>query len=209
MSSPPSRTGTTEADQGPTRLGPPHRPALAGQIRIGQGFDAHAWSDDPTRPLVLGGVTFDDARGLRGHSDADVIAHALTDAVLGAAGLGDIGSFFPDTDPQFAGADSLELLAVAMDAVWSAGWQLINADCTVIADRPRLSPVRDRMQDELSRIVGGHVSVKGKTTEGLPGLQGGIQCHAVALCCATDQGRDVEIGSAMPADGPEGADHGA
>ncbi len=150
-------------------------------LRIGQGFDVHPFSDDPDRALVLGGVRFDDEPGLTGHSDADVIAHACTDALLGAAGLGDIGSFFPDTDPAHAGADSVALLARAVEELRRAGWQPLNVDCTVICDRPKIAPHRPTMQENLGRAVGAPVMIKGKRTEGLVSLGEGIQCHAVAL----------------------------
>ena len=159
-------------------------------IRIGQGFDVHPFSDDPDRPLVLGGVTFPGATGLVGHSDADVIAHALTDAILGAAALGDIGSFFPDTDEAHRDADSIMLLANAMKTVADNGWHVINADVTVILDEPKLAPERDRMKANLEDVVGAPVSIKGKRTEGVAGLGGGIQAHAVALL-GRSSGRDT------------------
>ncbi|MEZ5377203.1 MAG: 2-C-methyl-D-erythritol 2,4-cyclodiphosphate synthase [Acidimicrobiales bacterium] len=160
------------------------------EFRIGQGFDVHPWSSDPARHLVLGGVTFDDSPGLAGHSDADVIAHAITDAMLGAVGLGDIGQHFPDTSPEFAGADSLTLLASARAAVADAGWRVVNADCTVILDRPKLAPHREAMQQRVSEALGAPVSIKGKRTEGVEGLAGGVQCHAVALCVRSDAAID-------------------
>lgn len=160
-------------------------PALA-DLRVGQGFDVHPWSESPDRVLVLGGVRFDDAPGLEGHSDADVIAHAITDAILGAAGLGDIGTWFPDTAAEFKGSDSIGLLARASEEVHVAGWQVINADCTVILDHPKLAPHRDAMQANLAAALGAPVSVKGKRTEGVAGLAGGVQCHAVALCIRRD-----------------------
>lgn len=151
-------------------------------LRIGHGFDVHPWSDDPERPLVLGGVTFPaEVPGLAGHSDADVAAHAVADALLSAAGLGDIGQLFPDTDPTLAGADSLVLLIEAAARVRSAGWVVINVDCTLVLDTPKLAPHRETMCDKLSNAAGGPVRVKGKRTEGLPGLSGGVQGHAVAL----------------------------
>ena len=115
-------------------------------LRVGQGFDVHPWSDEVDRPLVLGGVTVPDHRGLEGHSDADVIAHACTDALLGGAGVGDIGQLFPDTDPGLAGADSLGLLARAVRAAAEAGWAAVNIDCTVVLDRPRIAPLREEME---------------------------------------------------------------
>lgn len=151
--------------------------------RIGHGFDLHPFSDDVSRPLVLGGVRFDGTPGLVGHSDADAVAHAVTDALLGAAGLGDIGSHFPDTDPAFAGADSIDLLRRATDAVRDAGWQPSNVDCTVVCEVPRLAPHRDEMQRRLSRAVGAPVTVKGTRAEGLGaiGRSEGVACFAVAL----------------------------
>jgi 2-C-methyl-D-erythritol 2,4-cyclodiphosphate synthase len=150
---------------------------------VGQGFDVHPYSDDPARPLVLGGVTFPGERGLTGHSDADVVAHAVTDALLGAAGLGDIGQHFPDTDPALAGADSLELLRRAVADVRAAGWVPGNVDCTVVLDRPKLAPRRDELQRNLESAVGAPVTVKGKRSEGVGALGRGegIVCFAVAL----------------------------
>jgi 2-C-methyl-D-erythritol 2,4-cyclodiphosphate synthase len=158
-------------------------PADAPRIRVGQGFDVHPFSDDPARPLVLGGVTFPGARGLAGHSDADVVAHAVTDALLGAAGLGDIGQHFPDTDPALAGADSIDLLCRAVADVRAAGWAPQNVDCTVVLEAPRLAPHRDAVVERLSAAVGAPVSVKGKRAEGLGALgrSEGVACLAVAL----------------------------
>jgi len=153
-------------------------------IRVGQGFDIHPWSEDPDRRLVLGGVTFADAGpGLVGHSDADVIAHAVTDALLGAAGLGDIGSHFPDTDPSLFGANSIDLLRAAVSNLRKAGWAPVNADCTVVLDAPKLLPVRAEMEHNLSDAVGAPVTVKGKRTEGVGSLGRGegVACWAVAL----------------------------
>jgi 2-C-methyl-D-erythritol 2,4-cyclodiphosphate synthase len=152
-------------------------------VRVGQGFDVHPFSDDPGRPLVLGGVRFDGERGLAGHSDADVIAHAVTDALLGAAGLGDIGQHFPDTDPAFAGADSLDLLRRAVADVRAAGWRPGNVDCTVVLEAPKLAPKRDAIQAALGEAVGAPVTVKGKRAEGLGALGRGegIACFAVAI----------------------------
>ena len=152
-------------------------------IRVGQGFDVHPFSDEPARVLVLGGVVFDGARGLAGHSDADVVAHAVTDAVLGAAGLGDIGQQFPDTDPALAGADSIDLLRRAAAVVREAGWSPVNADCSVVLDAPRLAPVKAAMEARLSQALGAPVTVKGKRTEGVGALGRGegIAAWAVAL----------------------------
>ena len=152
-------------------------------VRVGQGFDVHPFSPDPDRLLVLGGVAFPGAPGLAGHSDADVIAHAVTDALLGAAGLGDIGQHFPDTDARWRGADSLELLGRAVADVRAAGFAPGNVDCTVVLDAPKLAPRRDEVQARLSEVVGAPVTVKGKRPEGLGALGRGegIACFAVAL----------------------------
>jgi 2-C-methyl-D-erythritol 2,4-cyclodiphosphate synthase len=153
------------------------------RIRVGHGFDVHPFSDDPQRALVLGGVAFPGARGLAGHSDADVIAHAVTDALLGAAGLGDIGQHFPDSDPALAGADSIDLLCRAVADVRAAGWAPQNVDCTVVLEGPKLAPHRDSMHERLSTAVGAPVTVKGKRAEGLGALgrSEGVACFAVAL----------------------------
>ena len=150
--------------------------------RVGMGFDIHPVSDDPDRPMVLGGLQFD-GPGLVGHSDSDVIAHACTDALLGAAGLGDIGSHFPDTDPTHAGADSIELLRAVGDELRDAGWTVANVDCSVVCDTPKIAPHRDAMQQRLSDAAGGPVTVKGKRPEGIGSLGrgDGVACWAVAL----------------------------
>lgn len=152
-------------------------------VRVGQGFDVHPVDAESSRPLVLGGVTFAGAPGLVGHSDADVVAHAVIDAVLGAAGLGDIGQHFPDTDPSLAGADSIQLLRRAAESVRAAGWEPANVDCTVVLDSPKLAPRREEMQQRLSAALGAPVTVKGKRPEGLGSLgrSEGIACFAVAL----------------------------
>ncbi len=152
-------------------------------FRVGQAFDIHARCDDPTRPLVLGGVTFCDASGLHGHSDADVVAHVCADALLGAAGLGDIGQMFPDTDQALAGADSLALLQQAASAVRAARWRPANIDCSVVLDTPKIAPEKERMQQKLSNAVGAPVTVTGRRTEGVGALGrgDGIAAWAVAL----------------------------
>lgn len=152
-------------------------------IRVGMGFDVHPFSDDPARACVLGGVTVAGARGLHGHSDADVIAHAVTEALLGAAGLGDIGEQFPDSDLSLAGADSLGLLARAVAMVAAAGWTPVNVDCSVVLEEPKLAPVRDEMRRRLSAAVGAPVTVKARRAEGLGALgrREGVACWAVAL----------------------------
>ncbi len=152
-------------------------------FRVGQAFDIHATSPDPQRPLVLGGVVFEQARGLVGHSDADVVAHVCIDSVLGAAGLGDIGQMFPDTDPELAGADSVALLNRAAAAVREAGWRLANIDCSVLLDTPKLAPAKDQMQHNLSTAAGCPVTITGRRTEGVGALGrgDGIAAWAVAL----------------------------
>ena len=152
-------------------------------IRVGQGFDVHRFSDDPNRALVLGGCVFEGHRGLHGHSDADAVAHAVADALLGAAGLGDIGQHFPDTDPRWAGADSIALLAHVVSLVRADGWSIGNVDCSVICESPKLAPRRDEMQQRLTDAVGAPVSVKGRRAEGLGaiGRSEGIACFAVAV----------------------------
>jgi 2-C-methyl-D-erythritol 2,4-cyclodiphosphate synthase len=152
-------------------------------VRVGQGFDIHPWSDDPSRRLVLGGVVLAGERGLAGHSDADVVAHAVTDALLGAAGLGDIGRHFPDTDSRWAGADSLALLAHVVGLVGAEGWVVGNVDTTVVLEAPRLAPYKETMEERLAAVVGAPVSVKAKRAEGLGALGRGegIACFAVAL----------------------------
>lgn len=152
-------------------------------IRVGQGFDVHRHSDDEGRVLVLGGCRFDGERGLMGHSDADVPAHAAADALLGAAGLGDLGTLFPDTDPAWAGADSLALLAHVAGLVRSAGWTIGNVDVKVVCERPRLAPRKAEMERNLSAAAGAPVTVAGRRAEGLGALgrQEGIAAWAVAV----------------------------
>ena len=152
-------------------------------IRVGHGFDTHRFSDHPDRPLILGGVQFEGVPGLVGHSDGDAVAHAVADALLSAAGLGDIGVLFPDTDDQWAGADSLQLLADAVARLADAGWKVVNADCTVVAEAPRIAPRRDEMEDRLTSVVGAPVTVKGKRAEALGALGRGegLACWSVAL----------------------------
>ena len=163
-------------------------PVPTPDLRVGQGFDIHRFSDDPTRPLVLGGVHFEGARGLHGHSDADAIAHAVTDALLGAAGLGDIGEHFPDTDPRWNGANSLMMLRHAAALVRDAGWRIGNVDCSVVCETPKLAPRRAEMQERLSDAVGAPITVKGRRAEGLGALgrQEGIACWATAVIVAVN-----------------------
>ena len=153
-------------------------------IRIGEGWDVHALV--PDRPLVLGGVMIPHNMGLLGHSDADVLLHAITDAVLGAAGLGDIGRHFPDTDAQFKGADSAVLLAEAMRRVRAKGWTLVNVDCTIIAQAPKLAPYMADINASVAKALGvgkDQVNVKAKTAEklGPVGLGHSMEARAVAL----------------------------
>lgn len=155
--------------------------------QVGLGFDIHPYSDDPERRLVLGGVVFEGERGLAGHSDADVVAHAAADALLGAAGLDDLGAQFPDSDPAWAGADSLALLAHVAHLVRTAAWEPVNVDCAVVLDAPRLAPRRPAMAAALSQAAGARVSVKGRRSEGLGALGRGegVACWAVALVRGT------------------------
>jgi 2-C-methyl-D-erythritol 2,4-cyclodiphosphate synthase len=153
-------------------------------LRIGLGLDAHALAEGV--PLVLGGVTIDFPRGLAGHSDGDVIAHALTDAVLGAAGLGDIGSLFPPEDERWHGADSLELLRDAYERVQKAGYELVNADCVLVGEEPRIAPHREEMRSRLAEALGvdaARVNVRATTTDrlGFTGRGEGLGAEAVAL----------------------------
>ena len=150
--------------------------------RVGIGVDAHAL--EPGVPLVLGGVPIDHPAGLAGHSDGDVLAHALIDALLGAAGLGDIGSLFPSGDETLRGVSSLHLLTEAYRQVTEAGWQLVNADCILIGEEPRVAEHRAAMRSKLSEAVGGHeVNVRATTTDhlGFTGRQEGLAAQAVAL----------------------------
>lgn len=153
-------------------------------LSIGLGVDAHAFADGVR--LVLGGVELDHPRGLAGHSDGDVIAHALTDAVLGAAGLGDIGSLFPSGDERWLGADSLDLLRAAYADVRAAGYELVSADCVLIGEEPRVAPHREEMRRRLAGALGvdaTRVNVRATTTDrlGFTGRGEGLAAQAVAL----------------------------
>ena len=153
-------------------------------MRIGFGYDSHRFEEG--RPLVLGGVEFPGETGLKGHSDADVLIHAVIDALLGAAALGDIGSHFPDDDPKWKDADSAMLLAEVAREVRGAGWSIGNVDATVICERPKLAPCVELIRERLASVMGvgkGRVSVKGKTNEKMDdvGAGIGIEVHAVAL----------------------------
>jgi 2-C-methyl-D-erythritol 2,4-cyclodiphosphate synthase len=151
------------------------------ELRIGLGIDAHAFADGV--PLVLGGVRFEHPRGLAGHSDGDVITHALIDALLGAAGLGDIGSLFPPDDSTPAGVDSLELLRDARARVRDAGYEVVNADCVLIGQEPRIADRRSELEAKLSEVVAAPVSVRATTTDhlGFTGRGEGLAAQAVAL----------------------------
>jgi 2-C-methyl-D-erythritol 2,4-cyclodiphosphate synthase len=154
------------------------------ELRVGIGYDGHAFEEGV--PLVLGGVAFESARGLAGHSDGDVVAHALIDAILGAANLGDIGSLFPSSDEQYRGASSLDLLWEAYREVREAGWELVNADCVLVGEEPRIGDVREEMCERLAGALGvdaGQVTVRATTTDGLgfTGRGEGLAAQAVAL----------------------------
>lgn len=157
------------------------------RIRVGQGFDVHALVQG--RRLVLGGVEIPQAHGLLGHSDADVLLHAITDAILGAAGMGDIGRLFPDTDGRYKDADSRELLVQAVERVRAGGWRIENIDATVIAERPKIAPHVPAMIAAIAATCGiasDAVNIKGKTTEklGFTGRGEGIAAQAAALLVA-------------------------
>jgi 2-C-methyl-D-erythritol 2,4-cyclodiphosphate synthase len=154
------------------------------ELRIGLGVDAHAF--EAGVPLVLGGIRIDHPRGLAGHSDGDVVAHALTDALLGAAGLADIGALFPSDDERYRGADSVDLLVEAYRQVREAGFELVNADCVVIGQEPRIAPHRAAMGERLTAALGaapGAVGVRATTTDflGFTGRGEGLAAQAVAL----------------------------
>jgi 2-C-methyl-D-erythritol 2,4-cyclodiphosphate synthase len=162
-------------------------------FRIGNGFDAHALVEG--RPLVLGGVTIPFARGLAGHSDADVLLHAIADALLGALALGDLGAHFPDTDPRWKGADSRALLRHVLTLVQGKGYSVANVDATVIAQAPRLAPFVGRMRASIAADLGcdpDRISVKATTTEhlGFTGRQEGIAALASVLVAAVETGQN-------------------
>ena len=153
-------------------------------FRIGQGFDVHQLTEN--RPLIIGGITIPYEKGLMGHSDADVLLHTVTDACLGAIGEGDIGKHFPDTDPNFKDADSSELLQKVWELVKSRGYELVNADCTIIAQKPKMAPYIEQMKNRISQLLETTpdcINVKATTTEklGFPGREEGIAAQAVVL----------------------------
>jgi 2-C-methyl-D-erythritol 2,4-cyclodiphosphate synthase len=155
-------------------------------LRVGIGHDVHAFAPAGERPLVLGGVVFPGERGLAGHSDADVVIHAICDAVLGALALGDIGKHFPDTDPRYTGISSLELLRRTAAMMAERGWRVVNLDAVILAESPRIAPRSEEMRGNVAAALGAEVedvSLKGKRPEGLGALgrREGISCHAVVL----------------------------
>ena len=155
----------------------------SGALRIGEGWDTHALVTG--RLLVLGGVTIPHTHGLLGHSDADALCHAITDALLGAAALGDIGRHFPDTDARFAGADSVVLLTEAMERVRAAGWELVNVDSTIVAQAPKMAPHISAMCERISQALGvlvNQVNVKAKTAEKMGPVGLGQSIEARAIC---------------------------
>ena len=153
-------------------------------MRVGLGVDTHRFAEG--RPLILGGVEIPHARGLAGHSDADVLAHAISDAILGAAGMGDIGQHFPDTDPRYEGADSIALLRDVVARVAAAGWAVEHVDATVVMERPKLAPHREAIAARLREAIGASVSVKATTGEGMGfvGREEGVAALAVATLAA-------------------------
>jgi 2-C-methyl-D-erythritol 2,4-cyclodiphosphate synthase len=156
------------------------------EMRVGEGWDIHALITG--RPLVLGGVTVPHTHGLDGHSDADALAHAITDALLGAAGLGDIGRHFPDTDPAFRGADSLLLLAEAARRVRDAGWRIANVDSTLVAQAPKMAPHIPAMRERIAaalQLEPAQVNVKAKTAEKMGPVGEGRAVEARAVCLLT------------------------
>ena len=153
------------------------------QMRVGEGWDTHALV--PGRPLMLGGVLIPHSHGLLGHSDADALLHAITDALLGAAGLGDIGLHFPDTDPAFKGADSLRLLQAAAQRVGALGWRIVNIDSTVVAQAPKLAPHIQAMRERIAQALGlpaEVVNVKAKTAEKMGPVGEGLAIETRAVC---------------------------
>ena len=158
-------------------------------MRIGYGYDSHRFASG--RRLVLGGVEFPGEEGLAGHSDADVLVHAIIDALLGAAALGDIGSHFPDTAPEWKDADSAKLLEAVMREIRIAGYQVANVDATVICERPKLYPHAELIRDRLANVMNigkGRISVKGKTNEKMDDVGAGIGIEVHAVCLLEEQG---------------------
>ena len=150
--------------------------------RIGSGFDVHRYEEG--RPMVLGGVTIPYEKGLKGHSDADVVLHAVMDSMLGAAGMGDIGEHFPDSDDRYKGISSMELLKIVAEMIAGAGYTVGNIDVTVICEEPKIGPHKQAMKDAVRSVLGDvDINIKGTTTEGLgyTGRKEGIACHSICL----------------------------
>ncbi|OYY63058.1 MAG: 2-C-methyl-D-erythritol 2,4-cyclodiphosphate synthase [Burkholderiales bacterium 28-67-8] len=159
------------------------QPAFASMFRIGEGWDSHQLVTG--RALILGGVNIPHTHGLKGHSDADALAHAITDALFGASSLGDIGRHFPDTDEQFRGADSLALLAEAARRVRAAGWKISNIDCTIVAEAPKMAPHVQAMRLRLGQALAlqpDQINIKAKTAEGMGPVGRGESIEARAVC---------------------------
>ena len=160
------------------------------RVRVGQGFDIHRFVDGVVsdRKLILGGVHFKGERGLIGHSDADVVAHATAEAILGACGLGNIGEHFPDSDPKYKNVDSISLLELVAAMARNHKIEIGNVDCSVVCEQPKIAPHRDEMQQKLSLAVGAPVTVKGRRAEGIGaiGRGEGIACWAVAIVTQTE-----------------------
>jgi len=194
---------TGEPSGSPPSAAPRSGDPFPGALRIGQGLDMHrfATATPAGRPLILGGVVIPGAPGLVGHSDGDAVAHALADAVLGASGLGDLGRHFPDSDPVWAGADSLGILAEVVAKAADAGWYMVNADCTVVAEAPRLAPYVDEMAHRLGAVVAAPVSVKATRAESLGALGRveGLGCLTVVLMTASGVAR-APAATMTPAD---------
>lgn len=168
-------------------------------VRVGEGWDTHRLVEG--RPLVLGGITIPFDRGLLGHSDADALLHAITDALLGAAGLGDIGRHFPDTDPAFHGADSGQLLQAAAQRVRDAGWQVINIDGTIVAQAPKMAPHIGAMRERIAALLGlpaGRINVKAKTAEKMGPVGEGLAIETRAVCLLAAVGGGTRPNASSP-----------
>ncbi len=160
------------------------------RLRVGIGFDTHQIGADLDKALVLGGITFD-GPGLVAHSDGDVLVHALLDSLLGPSGLGDIGKMFSDTDPANANRSSAEFLELVLDKFNSLGWKILNSDCVVIADRPKISPKVAEIQELLSNSLNSPVTVKGKRTEGVVHQTEAVSCYVTSLLLAPEDSQNV------------------
>ncbi len=174
-------------------------------MRIGLGFDSHAFQDGV--PLVIGGLKIDHPQGLAGHSDGDLLLHAITDALLGAVSAGDIGTFFPPTDPKWKGADSTVFLKTALEEIALVGFKIVNLDCVLIMHRPKIVPLAGEMRERVADLLGidvNNVSIKGKTPEGLP-QDGTAVAHVVVLLESVKLPGDTRL-LTMEADAPNEAD---